>query len=599
MECFYRSQPSVRGYRRRMYEIWKHRFPQTTITEQGLLNQKRSIEKNKLLTNIELQEIANHADHAYAVANNDDVSNTSNQQSPVAQTSTINDTVQLEQLTEEQQHIKVKLAQYMSQYADHTLRQTIRKMYIDPSLIHDVNAAAAHVQTEDLTELNALFYAAARVIEERVTSERRHHHQVNLTPPWKRRLENQINTIRTEVNRLQAAKQKNGRIPPYMIHKYRMDYRGINEVLEDAKQRLIAISHRLRRYEKRNEQFRINKVFRNNPQKVYRQFRGQTKTEDVLHYNKDELVEYWKERWELPVNHNNDASWLSEIERKSVTITPQQSIVIAIEDVKHKLASMANWKAPGPDSLQTYWIKKLPILHQRLAKNYNTLLRHPQTLPRWMTTGRTLLLRKDEGKPPTPDNFRPITCLPTMGKLFMGVLTNKINTHVRQNNILHYEQKGARARCRGAKDHLAVDRAVTNDSRKRHTNLTMAWIDYRKAFDSLPHSWIMKCLSLYKVDASIQDIVRISMQHWSTNLTCGKEKIGDINIKRGIFQGDSLSPLLFCLAMNPLSDVLHETGLSYVMKNGQIMSLLAHSMRCPQYISKVVKDKETKVRDKT
>ena len=39
---------------------------------------------------------------------------------------------------------------------------------------------------------------------------------------------------------------------------------------------------------------------------------------------------------------------------------------------------------------------------------------------------------------------------------------------------------------------------------------------------------------------------------------------------------DSLSPLLFCLAMNPLSDILHETGRSYVLKNGQKISHLLY-----------------------
>ena len=39
-------------------------------------------------------------------------------------------------------------------------------------------------------------------------------------------------------------------------------------------------------------------------------------------------------------------------------------------------------------------------------------------------------------------------------------------------------------------------------------------------------------------------------------------------IRRGIFQGDSLSPLLFCMALNPLSKELNRTGYGYWMTTG-------------------------------
>ena len=35
-----------------------------------------------------------------------------------------------------------------------------------------------------------------------------------------------------------------------------------------------------------------------------------------------------------------------------------------------------------------------------------------------------------------------------------------------------------------------IDGTVLKDCKKRHTNLSMAWIDYRKAYDFVPHSWV-------------------------------------------------------------------------------------------------------------
>ena len=78
---------------------------------------------------------------------------------------------------------------------------------------------------------------------------------------------------------------------------------------------------------------------------------------------------------------------------------------------------MANWKAPGPDMLQVFWLKKLTAVHPRLTTYLNELLQHPEELPKWLVKGRTQLILKNENKEATPDNFRPITCLPTIWKL--------------------------------------------------------------------------------------------------------------------------------------------------------------------------------------
>ena len=44
-----------------------------------------------------------------------------------------------------------------------------------------------------------------------------------------------------------------------------------------------------------------------------------------------------------------------------------------------------------------------------------------------------------------------------------------------------------------------------------------------------------------------------SMMNWKTVLTSGGTDLGQVDIRRGIFQGDSLSPLLFILIMLPLT----------------------------------------------
>ena len=59
------------------------------------------------------------------------------------------------------------------------------------------------------------------------------------------------------------------------------------------------------------------------------------------------------------------------------------------------------------------------------------------------------------------------------------------------NDKLPVEQKGCKKKSRGTKDQLLIDKTILQDCRKRHTNLGMAWIDYEKAYNMVPHSWIL------------------------------------------------------------------------------------------------------------
>lgn len=51
----------------------------------------------------------------------------------------------------------------------------------------------------------------------------------------------------------------------------------------------------------------------------------------------------------------------------------------------------------------------------------------------------------------------------------------------------------------------------------------------------------------------IQELLRNSIQNWRTCLTAGSDTLGEVRIRRGIFQGDSLSPLIFVICLIPLT----------------------------------------------
>ena len=75
---------------------------------------------------------------------------------------------------------------------------------------------------------------------------------------------------------------------------------------------------------------------------------------------------------------------------------------------------MANWKAPGKDDVQGYWIKNLSNLHERIAGQINKILMGDGSLPAWMAHGCTVLCQTDPRKGNAVENYHPITCLPLM-----------------------------------------------------------------------------------------------------------------------------------------------------------------------------------------
>ena len=82
----------------------------------------------------------------------------------------------------------------------------------------------------------------------------------------------------------------------------------------------------------------------------------------------------------------------------------------------------------------------------------------------------------------------------------------------------------------------------------------MAYVDHKEASVIIPHSRILKSLQLIGAADNVTNALENSMIKWKLQLNAGEKVLGDVNIKRGILQGDSLSPLLFdiCLILMSL-----------------------------------------------
>ena len=295
--------------------------------------------------------------------------------------------------------------------------------------------------------------------------------------------------------------------------------------------------------------------------KVLNELNGETRGQNVVP-GAEESRKFWSEIWGIRKEHNRQAEWLNELKRQQNNVRMEE-VEITTEMVKNQCRQIPNWKTPGRDGVQGYWIKNLTSVHERIAAQLNEIVCGVSRLPEWMTYGRNVLCQQDPTKGGAVDNYRPISCLPLMWKLLTGMIAGEVYKYLEKENILPDEQKGCRKGSRGTKDQLLIDKAVLTDCKRRKTNLSLAWIDYRKAYDLVPHSWISECLEMVGIATNIREFLSDSKQSWKLELTSSGERLGDVHIKRGIFQGDSLSPLSFIICMIPLTLILRKVTACY------------------------------------
>ncbi len=143
------------------------------------------------------------------------------------------------------------------------------------------------------------------------------------------------------------------------------------------------------------------------------------------------------------------------------------------------------------------------------------VLRGNAKLPQWFVRGRTVPKAGCKG---LPEQYRPITCLNTGYKLFTSVLTAVLLEHCEKHGIIPQEQRALRTRRRGCLDALVIDSMVAREATLRKKDLSVAWIDYRKVYDRVPHAWLLRTI---KAPPYIQTCIAELLPLWKSEFRCG------------------------------------------------------------------------------
>ena len=144
-----------------------------------------------------------------------------------------------------------------------------------------------------------------------------------------------------------------------------------------------------------------------------------------------------------------------------------------------------------------------------------------------------------------------------------------MSDRVYKNNIISQEQAAGKRGVWGTLEQLLISKNIIQEVKRMRKNLTIIWLEYRKAFGSIPHSWLIKSLKLAKVPDNIINAIENFTQSWDTilHLNDNNDNVASslIKIVKGIYH--SLSVMLFVVSLNPFSHLLRRRkGYAYGKK---------------------------------
>lgn len=155
-----------------------------------------------------------------------------------------------------------------------------------------------------------------------------------------------------------------------------------------------------------------------------------------------------------------------------------------------------------------------------------------------------------------PQNYRPISILPIISKIFEKLLYSITDKFLKKNNTIDKLQFGFQktSGCLSAASHL-IDQLQTALDDPKQKLAAGLFIDLQKAFDSIPHDNILNKLYKYGIRGIALDIFKSYLQNRRQYVHLNGVNSEQLTITFGIPQGSVLGPLIFLLYINDIFDI--------------------------------------------
>ena len=222
-------------------------------------------------------------------------------------------------------------------------------------------------------------------------------------------------------------------------------------------------------------------------------------------------------------------------------------------EILKQVKKLKNGKACGIDFIINEFIKNSPPEMITLITKYFNVILDSGIIPSSWCLGIIVPIYKKKGDINDVDNYRGITLLSCIGKLFTMVLNARLCNFLEDNNLLNETQAGFREDY-STLDHIFSLHCLIDILLSKKKRVYTAFVDYKKAFDSVDRCSLWSKLINLGIKGKVFTVIKNMYENAKSCIRLNGQLSEYFNCNIGVRQGENLSPLLFSIFLNDLED---------------------------------------------